>query len=93
MHLSDSQFKLATLVLKVKPLVTFASDTSCEELFATVAKFAADILLENDRKQVQDVQGMELEDLLNLVSREGLLDGFFLFFFLKHKSVPSAFGC
>ena len=66
MQFSESQFKLAALVSKAKPLVLYADDEACDRVFASLAAFAEGIHRDSDRKKAMNVQGMELEDLLHL---------------------------
>ncbi len=81
MLLSESQFKLAALIVKTKELVAFATDTACDETFEILAQFCRDITKETDRRKEQNYANMDLEELLNLSSPAGSCASFSSTFF------------
>ena len=71
MLLSEAQYKLAALLTKTKDLLPFATDAACDEMFASLADFARDMLVENDRRKEKNFDDMKLEDLLRLTTPLG----------------------
>ncbi len=65
---SESQFKLAALIVKTKEVVALASDSACQETFELVARFCQDVTVQSQGRPAieQGFAEMSLEALLNL---------------------------
>jgi hypothetical protein len=79
MMLSESQYKLAALLVKTKDVLPFATDAACDDMFVLLADFARDMMSENERRKGTNYEEMNLEDLLQLTT-PGLKGRFFLSF-------------